>query len=243
MTSTTSAGSGWKRTSLGTTAPTDNEKLTLFAGATFSLAIDSLTRVRWLLLRLAETLTLDERDCAVFVWLFDGWAAVLVDGWSLALELALVPVGDACDRLFVGGAVLVCPWLDEFDGRVDWACEGTWDDGEAWFDWACERAPSLLPEALGVEWPVVVGDFDVPEGIDWAFWADGVELGEEEVDEDADGADGFEDGADEFELVWLCAVAGGLVLGCSLGDWANAQVPSIRPMAVVINKRSFMFLS
>jgi hypothetical protein len=72
MTSTTSAGSGWKRTSLGTTVPTDNEKLTLFTGATFSLAIDSPTRVRWLLLRLAETLTLDERDCAVLVWLFDG---------------------------------------------------------------------------------------------------------------------------------------------------------------------------
>jgi hypothetical protein len=72
MTSTTSAGSGRKRTSLGTTVPTDNEKLTLFTGATFSLAIDSLTRVRWLLLRLAETLTLDARDCAVLVWLFDG---------------------------------------------------------------------------------------------------------------------------------------------------------------------------
>jgi hypothetical protein len=72
MTSTTSAGSGWKRTSLGTTVPTDNEKLTLFTGAAFSLAIDALTRVRWLSLRLAETLTLDDRDCAVLVWLFDG---------------------------------------------------------------------------------------------------------------------------------------------------------------------------
>jgi len=72
MTSTTSAGSGWKRTSLGTTVPTDNEKFTLFTGAAFSLAIDALTRVRWLSLRLAETLTLDERDCAVLVWLFDG---------------------------------------------------------------------------------------------------------------------------------------------------------------------------
>jgi len=94
----------------------------------------------------------------------------------------------------------------------------------------------LLPEALGADWLVVVGDFVVPEGVDWAFWAEGVEFGEEEVDEDVDGAD-------EFELVWLCAAAGGLVLGCSLGDWANAPVPSIRPMAVVINKRSFMFLS
>jgi hypothetical protein len=52
--------------------PTDNEKLTLFNGATFSLAIDSLTRVRWLSLRLAETLTLDEPDCAVLDWVFDG---------------------------------------------------------------------------------------------------------------------------------------------------------------------------
>ena len=58
--------------------PTDNEKLTLFSGATFNLAIDSLTRVRWPSLRLAETLTLDELDCAALVWLFDGWVAVLV---------------------------------------------------------------------------------------------------------------------------------------------------------------------
>jgi len=94
----------------------------------------------------------------------------------------------------------------------------------------------LLPEALGADWLVVVGDFAAPEGVDWTFWAEGVELGEEEVDEDVDGAD-------EFELVWLCAAAGELDLGCSLGDWANAPVPSIRPMAVVINKRSFMFLS
>src|ERR1700737_203366 len=36
---------------------------------------------------------------------------------------------------------------------------------------------------------------------------------------------------------------GGLDLGCSLGDWANAPVPSIKPIAVVINKRSFMVLS
>jgi hypothetical protein len=34
-----------------------------------------------------------------------------------------------------------------------------------------------------------------------------------------------------------------LVLGWSFGDWANAPVPSIKPMAAVINKRSFMFLS
>jgi hypothetical protein len=67
-----SDGSGWKRTSLGTTVPTDNEKLTLLSGATFSLAIDSLTRVRWLSLRLAEALTLDEPVCAVFVCVFDG---------------------------------------------------------------------------------------------------------------------------------------------------------------------------
>jgi hypothetical protein len=72
MTSTTSGESGWKRTSLGTTVPTDNEKLTLFNGATFSRAIDSLTRMRWVSLRLAETLTLDELDCAVLVWLVDG---------------------------------------------------------------------------------------------------------------------------------------------------------------------------
>jgi hypothetical protein len=78
-----------------------------------------------------------------------------------------------------------------------------------------------------------VADFSV--GVDWAFWADGVELGEEAVDEDAAGAD-------EFELVWLCAAGDEPVLG-SLGDWAKPPVPSVKPMAVVINKRPFMFLS
>jgi hypothetical protein len=72
MISTTSAGSGWKRTSLGTTVPTDKEKLTLFTAGAFSLVIDSLTRVRWLSLRLAEMLRLVEGDCAVLVWLFYG---------------------------------------------------------------------------------------------------------------------------------------------------------------------------
>jgi hypothetical protein len=213
MTSTTSAGSGWKRTSLGTTVPTDHEKLTLFTGATFSLATDSLTRARWLSLRLAETLTLDERDCAVLVWLFDGWAAVLVDGWVPALVLALAPAGDACDWLFVDGAVLVCAWLDEFDGWPDWACEDACGGGEAWFDWVCARAGSLLPEALGADWLVVVGDLAAPEGIDWAFWADGVELGEE-ADEDADGAD-------EFELVWLWV--GSRLLARGLGECAGSK--------------------
>jgi hypothetical protein len=47
-------------------------------GATFNLAIDSLTRVRWVSLRKAETPTLDEPDCAVLDWVFGGWAAVLV---------------------------------------------------------------------------------------------------------------------------------------------------------------------
>jgi hypothetical protein len=44
----------------------------------------------------------------VLVWLFDGWAAVLVEGWVPALVFALVSLGDACVRLFAGGAVLVC---------------------------------------------------------------------------------------------------------------------------------------
>jgi len=75
--------------------PTDNEKLTLFMGATFSLAIDSLTRVRWVSLREAETLTLDEFDCAVLDWVFDAeprywywcwsrWATLGSDCWSAA---------------------------------------------------------------------------------------------------------------------------------------------------------------
>jgi hypothetical protein len=58
-------GSGWKRTSLETAAPTDNEKFTMFAGAAFSLEIDSLPRMRWRSLRLAGMLTLDGRDAAV----------------------------------------------------------------------------------------------------------------------------------------------------------------------------------
>lgn len=47
------------------------------------------------------------------------------------------------------------------------------------------------PVVVGADWLVVVADFGVPEGVDWAFWADGVELGEEAVG----------DAAGEFELV------------------------------------------
>jgi hypothetical protein len=42
---------------------------------------------------------------------------------------------------------------------------------------------------LGAVWLVVVVDFAVPEGVGWAFCADGVELGVDVVDEDAAGAD------------------------------------------------------
>jgi len=52
--------------------PTDNEKLTLLIGATFSFEIDVLMRVRWVSLRLADTLALDELDCAVLDCAFDG---------------------------------------------------------------------------------------------------------------------------------------------------------------------------
>jgi hypothetical protein len=45
-----------------------------------------------------------------------------------------------------------------------------------------------LPIAFGADWLVVVADFGVPEGVDWAFWADGVELGEDAVDDAAAGA-------------------------------------------------------
>jgi hypothetical protein len=45
---------------------------------------------------------------------------------------------------------------------------------------------------LGADWLVVVADFGVPEDGDWAFWADGAELGADVVDEDAAGADEFE---------------------------------------------------
>jgi hypothetical protein len=81
-----------------------------------------------------------------------------------------------------------------------------------------------LPVLFGADWLVVVGDFS--GAVDCVFWADGNELG-----------------AEEFELVWLCPAGGDLVLGCSFGDCANAQVPSISPTAVVINKRSLMFRS
>jgi hypothetical protein len=46
-----------------------------------------------------------------------------------------------------------------------------------------------LPVVVGADWLVVVADFGVPEDVDWAFWADGVELGDAAA------------GADEFELV------------------------------------------
>jgi hypothetical protein len=99
MTSTTSAGSGWKYTSLGTTVPTDSEKFTLVTGLAFNLLIDTLTRVRSLSFRLADTLMFDDRDCAVSVWLFDGGAPALVDGGAPGLLAALLfaaAVGDDC---------------------------------------------------------------------------------------------------------------------------------------------------
>jgi len=49
----------------------------------------------------------------------------------------------------------------------------------------------LLP-AAGVDWLVVVCDLELAEGDDCVFWADGVELCEDGVEEDADGADEFE---------------------------------------------------
>jgi hypothetical protein len=52
--------------------PTDNEKFRSATGFAFSRVIDSLTRVRWLSFRLAETLALDEGDCAVLVLVFEG---------------------------------------------------------------------------------------------------------------------------------------------------------------------------
>jgi hypothetical protein len=45
---------------------------------------------------------------------------------------------------------------------------------------------------FGADWLVVVADFGVPAGADWAFCADGVELDEEAAGEDVDGADEFE---------------------------------------------------
>ncbi|MGZ5873965.1 MAG: hypothetical protein ACXWKP_17830 [Bradyrhizobium sp.] len=95
-----------------------------------------------------------------------------------------------------------------------------------------------MPVVFGADWLVVVADFGVWEDGDWTLWP-GAELGEE-VDEEFAGADEFED---EFELVRLCAAGGTLFFGCSLGDWANAPVPSIKPIAVVINKCSLMFHS
>jgi hypothetical protein len=133
------------------------------------------------------------------VWLLDGWAAVLVEGWVPALVFVLVSLGDACVRLFAGGAVLVCAWDDEFGCWADCVCEGAaallsfrvCGGGEAWFDWACEREESLLP-AAGVDWLVVVCDLELAEGDDCVLWVDGVELCDDGVEGDADGADEFE---------------------------------------------------
>lgn len=55
----------------------------------------------------------------MLVWLLDGWAAVLVEGWVPALVFVLVSLGDDCVRLFAGGAVLVCAWDDEFGCWAD----------------------------------------------------------------------------------------------------------------------------
>ena len=44
----------------------------------------------------------------MLVWLLDGWAAVLVEGWVPTLVFVLVSLGDDCVRLFAEGAVLVC---------------------------------------------------------------------------------------------------------------------------------------
>jgi hypothetical protein len=49
-----------------------------------------------------------------------------------------------------------------------------------------------LPVVFGADWLVVVADFGAPEGVDWMFWADGVELGDEVVDWGAAGAAEFE---------------------------------------------------
>jgi hypothetical protein len=67
------------------------------------------------------------------------------------------------------------------------------------------------------------------------FGADGAGL--------ADGVEAEDDGADcdagEFGVVWVW-LAGGR-FDFSLGDCAHAPVPSIKPMAVVINKCRLMF--
>ena len=49
----------------------------------------------------------------------------------------------------------------------------------------------MLPIVFGADWLVVVADFGAPDGADCVFWADGIELGEAVVDEDAAGADEF----------------------------------------------------
>jgi hypothetical protein len=48
----------------------------------------------------------------------------------------------------------------------------------------------LLAAVFGANWLVVAAGFGGSEGIDWAFWADGIELGEEAPEEEGtDGAD------------------------------------------------------
>jgi hypothetical protein len=139
--------------------------------------------------------------------------------------------------LLAGGAVLVCACEEELGCWADCACEGAVvvllsdrDGWDGWFDCACVRVVSLPPVALG--WPVVVPS-RLPGEVDWAF-VDGAGL--------ADGVEAEDDGADcdadEFGLVWVCAAGGRFDF--SLGDCAHAPVPSIRPMAVVINKGCFM---
>jgi hypothetical protein len=108
------------------------------------------------------------------------------------------------------------------------------DDGADRFCCACERgALSFPPVAFGADW-LVVAPGRVLEGTDWAFCADDGEFAEDVGCE-----------AGEFALGWLCAAGGEFdpSFGDCFGDCAMAPVPISRPMAVVINKRCFMFHS
>jgi hypothetical protein len=92
------------------------------------------------------------------------------------------------------------------------------------------------------DWLVVIPDFDVSDGDDWAFWVDGVEFCEDVEVCDEESEEVAEPDGGVFELLWFCAAGGGLIFE-SLDDWANAPVPSNSPTAVVINKRCFIFHS
>jgi hypothetical protein len=140
-----------------------------------------------------------------------------------------------------------CAWFGEFAGAPDWArafdvpellsVRCVFDEPEFLSD--SVREAGLFPAGLdGDDWLVVVVDFGGCVSADDFVdaeppWAEG------ELIEDEDEVDG---GGDSLFIRFCVAEDGGVVL-ISFWDCARAELAKIRPTAVVINSRVFMFRS